>query len=181
LRALQREIQSIGFKASWPRMDTAHLTLRFLGDTDSGRIPGLTRAMAEAASGIAPFRLHAGGVGVFPSVKTARILWAGVKGETDRLADLHRGLGVSLLREGIQPEPGRFVPHLTLARLKGPADPSRILDMVGQYRDLRSESVLCEFMGLFASRLDRSGAVHTCLDQARFTGGVSDCPGASRS
>ncbi|MFH1156129.1 MAG: RNA 2',3'-cyclic phosphodiesterase [Pseudomonadota bacterium] len=170
LKALQRDIMSIGFKASWSRMDAVHLTLAFMGDIDPDQVPVLIRALGLAAEGSEGFSLHAGGVGVFPSVKNARVIWAGVKGETDRLAGLHARLWTCLAQEGFPGESGRFAPHLTLARLKGYSDPKVMVAMIQKFQDFRSEVFACESVCLFKSDLLGSGAVHTCLFRAPLKG-----------
>ena len=67
-----------------------HLTLRFIGDTSKKEVQDIIRAVEATAAVCALFTLSAGGVGVFPGLKKARVIWSGV-----RLMNL-RGFSVSL-------------------------------------------------------------------------------------
>jgi 2'-5' RNA ligase len=182
LKKLQRDIRSYGFTASWSSMDQVHLTLSFLGDLDGDRVPCLVRALEKAGEGCDGFTLLAGGVGVFPSPGRARVIWAGIKGEVQALAGLHGRLRDCLAREGFAPEAGRFVPHLTLARLKAQADPETVLGMIRDCQERRSETFACRSLGLWASERKSSGAVHTCLSRVPFgekSGPVTPAAGPS--
>ena len=183
LKTLQRDMVSEKFKVSWPRPETLHLTLRFLGDISPGVIGDVEQAMSSAARDVEPFALHLGGVGVFPSVKGARVAWAGVRGATDALARLRNALEQELSARGYPGERGRFVPHVTLARFKGFVDPRTVTAMVQKYRDHRSDTFVCQEMGLFKSDLLSSGARHTCLATIGLAGrpGGPGSPGDSGS
>jgi 2'-5' RNA ligase len=102
--------------ARWMDSTQYHLTLRFIGDIDTG----LAREIAHGLDGLQarPFRILLKGVGLFGGNKPHSI-YAGVEenGELRRLHDLHERLCQVL---GLPAEPRRFVPHVTLARLKEP-------------------------------------------------------------
>ncbi|HEY7827833.1 MAG TPA: 2'-5' RNA ligase family protein, partial [Candidatus Limnocylindrales bacterium] len=62
----------------WIRMDGLHLTLRFLGPTDPGRLPEAEAAVRAAVPGSAPFEVGLAGAGVFPNPARPRVLWLGI-------------------------------------------------------------------------------------------------------
>ena len=112
--------------------------------------------------------LSAGGVGVFPSVKKARVVYAGIKGETDRLAALHKTLDADLAGQGFKKEERRFAPHLTLARIKTKSNPSSLVHLIRTFQDRQSEGFTTSSMSLFKSDLTPRGAIHTELFTSRF-------------
>ncbi len=68
-----------------------------------------------------PIRLVARGVGAFPSVSRAQVVWAGISGtELPRLVALQGDLSDRLRQAGVPVEDRRFRPHLTLARVQRP-------------------------------------------------------------
>src|SRR5688500_14986168 len=98
----------------WTDRANWHLTLAFLGPTDSGHIAPIEDAMEKVASTHGPMRLRTRGLGAFPSPGRARVLWYGIEDPAGELAalarDLHAELGVEVA--------GPYRPHLTLARVR---------------------------------------------------------------
>ena len=93
-----------------------HLTLAFLGQTDSRRVPQLADALADAVSGLESFSVRTGGLGVFPSRRAACVLWYGVDDGSGQLREAAR---IVRARLGLD-DTDRFRPHLTLARARDP-------------------------------------------------------------
>lgn len=92
-----------------------HLTLLFLGEVAEEEVAGLLRLGRRLARAIPPFTARLRGTGYFPNEGSPRVWFAKVEGE-----------GFSPLAEGLRagakdPDPKPFVPHITLARKKGPA------------------------------------------------------------
>ena len=103
----------------WVRLDGLHITLRFLGPTDEGRIAALNEAVAGAASGTAPFAIRISGADAFPPVGRPRTLWLDIADGADRLAALAGRLDAELHAAGWDADRRPFRAHLTLARADG--------------------------------------------------------------
>jgi 2'-5' RNA ligase len=97
----------------WTDPDGWHVTLAFLGATDSLAVPGLVAALHEVAAGTSPFRVPTGGVGTFPRPGAAQAIWYGVSDPDRRLRDLASRVQAAVLPPG---PPARFRAHVTLAR-----------------------------------------------------------------
>jgi len=99
--------------------DQAHVTLKFLGDTDPDRLPELTDELAAAVeeSGVDPFEATFGGLGAFPSTDYIRVVWLGVPEGGERLTRLHEAIEERTVAMGFDPEEHDFTPHVTLARM----------------------------------------------------------------
>ncbi|EMA22483.1 RNA 2',3'-cyclic phosphodiesterase [Haloarcula argentinensis] len=99
----------------------AHVTLKFLGDTDSDRIDDVVAALETAVedSGVDPFEAEFGGLGVFPSLSYISVVWIGVHdGQGDaELTALHEAIEDRTVAMGFDPEDHRFTPHATIARM----------------------------------------------------------------
>lgn len=107
----------------WVDPYAIHLTLKFLGNIGSDMVGRITTVLEEAVRGIPPFRLEAGGLGAFPSLKRVQVVWVGVAGEVGRLSQLQQRLESGLAPLGFMAETRPFTPHLTLARLRDRATP----------------------------------------------------------
>jgi RNA 2',3'-cyclic 3'-phosphodiesterase len=102
--------------ARWLDPENHHLTIRFIGDIETG----VAREIAHGLEALrfAPFRLRLKGVGLFGGNKP-HSLYAGVEDSSDirRLHDQHERLCQTL---GLPAEHRKFLPHVTLARLHNP-------------------------------------------------------------
>jgi 2'-5' RNA ligase len=115
---LRRDFPDV--RASWPRPESLHVTLKFVGEVGAARVEALSRAAGAAAEEFARFELSVEEAGTFPPRGAARVLWLGVKDPSGRLARLQRRLEEECEAAGFPREPRAFKPHLTLARLRTP-------------------------------------------------------------
>ena len=117
---IQSRFKSLGLHASWVKPGNIHLTLKFLGDTDPDRVPGIQIKITEALASFSPFRLSLEQAGVFPDARRPRVLWLGLKDEEGTLQTLQSGIEKALESAGFPADPRPFSAHLTLARIKSP-------------------------------------------------------------
>ncbi len=109
-----------GDAVRWVDLRGAHLTLKFIGGWPAGDAPRLGDAIAAATAGCTPFELRLSSPGVFPERGAPRVLWVGVDGAVDRLAQLRDTVESALAAAGCKPERQPFRPHLTIARIPDP-------------------------------------------------------------
>jgi 2'-5' RNA ligase len=120
---LQAPIDGLEPLHDWVRanaVDRIHLTLHFLGHIPVADVEALTPALGEVVARHSRIELSARGVGAFPNLGRAQVLWAGIGSpELARLTALQADLGSALRAAGLAVE-DRFHPHLTLARVRRP-------------------------------------------------------------
>ena len=126
LKDLQRRLRQSGLKASWVRSENIHLTLKFLGDIAPENVEAISGAIKVVADRHAPFALSVAGLGVFPRVKKARVLWAGLSGGVAGLIELQQDLDAALSICGFERQIKPFRGHLTLARFRQRVDPGKL-------------------------------------------------------
>ncbi len=107
-------------KISWERAEKLHLTLKFLGELESERVEALQRAAARAAESAVKFTLTLEEAGAFPAGGNPRVLWLGLREETNHLAALRERLEAECARENFPREARPFHPHITIARIRVP-------------------------------------------------------------
>jgi len=146
-----------------------HLTIRFIGETATEDVEKIIRAMKETAIVCAPFTLSAGGLGVFPGIKKARVIWAGVKGQTDHLEKVQILLEKHLDQRGVKGPGTPFSPHFSLGRFKEKMERRALANMIQNFQQCASDPFQINQMVLFKSYLSHSGAVHTPLFEVEFT------------
>jgi RNA 2',3'-cyclic 3'-phosphodiesterase len=101
--------------ADWTHGDDLHLTLRFIGEVDSGTADDLDAALG--AIDAPPVEIAVRGAGRFATRNRARVLYAAVP-HTASLDHLHAKVERAVVAAGLNPETRRFTPHITLARLR---------------------------------------------------------------
>lgn len=115
-----RPLRPLGPNVNWMRRSTFHLTLRFLGDVAPDRVDALVDAVSPWVRRFPPPTITLSGGGAFPNAHQPRVLWLGVHGGLEPLAD---AIDRAVLRLGFPPDEKRFVPHLTVGRVReGRAD-----------------------------------------------------------
>jgi 2'-5' RNA ligase len=119
LNLVQESLQRKGLtdEVRWVKADGMHLTLKFLGNVPADSMNEISLAVAQASQGIAPFRITLTGLGCFPSTSRPNVLWIGVEGDTEALAELQANVEASLAPLGYPPEKRQYTPHLTLGRV----------------------------------------------------------------
>ncbi|MDT4897888.1 MAG: 2,3-cyclic 3-phosphodiesterase [Acidobacteriota bacterium] len=113
-------------RASWPRTDNLHLTLKFLGEIAQTRVEALSNAASLAARSVQPFDLTIEGAGTFPPRGLPRVLWLGINDPSGSLARLQSSLEEECASAGFAREERPFHPHLTLARIRAPQGARRL-------------------------------------------------------
>lgn len=141
--------------AHWQTREQLHLTLRFIGEVD-----GRDAAAADDALSLieAPkFSLALKGVGEFGG-KTPHALWAGVR-DKEPVAFLQRKIETALQRAGLPAEQRKFVPHVTLARLRG-SPRGRVVDFLADHALYASAPFDVEGFILYSSVLTPNGSLY---------------------
>jgi len=158
----------------WVDPESIHLTLKFLGNIAAGTIPELTKAISEAARGIAPLRLELGELGVFPNLRALRVVWVGLGGEIATLSVIQENIESALTPLGFPPERRAFSPHLTLGRVRERASPEerrRLGEAVASLKIDTKLSFTVDSLSLMRSRLTREGAFYSRLSSVALQRG----------
>lgn len=148
----------------WADPSGIHLTLQFLGETGEALVPPLREALAAIPA--APLSLALAALAGFPSMGQPRIVWAGVGGDTARLAQLHAAVIVATAPLGFTPEERPFRAHLTLGRARQDARPDQLRALGQALARAEPPAPLTWDAGpphLFQSTLTPRGAVYTRL------------------
>lgn len=133
--------------ARWVPTENLHLTLRFIGEVDESAADDAAAALDEIRA--RPFRLTLGGIGEFGHGEKMRALWIGAEREP-ALVHLRDKVESALVRLGQPPEGRKFVPHVTLARLRqAPAD--RLAAFIQANQLLRVGPIAVERFVLYSS------------------------------
>ncbi len=157
----QEQLKRSGVEAGWTRPEGIHLTLKFLGEVEESRIPGIMDVLTRAVRGSGTFRIEIAGAGAFPNQKNARVVWLGITGGRDKLATLQAAVEDAMAGMGMERDDREFAPHLTLGRIKYIRSRDAWLAALNEMKDIRLPGFEVGHISLMKSELKPSGAVYT--------------------
>ena len=149
----------------WVRAETLHVTLRFLGRTARGQVPGLLQHVTSQLAAVPPFLLELGALKAFPSPRNARVVALDLEPEAPVL-NLARAVDAGVVAAGFAPEPRRFRGHVTLGRAQstGRTREGRIPSLEGLEPRSTAPFSVREVV-LFESTLSAQGSIYTALQR----------------
>ena len=146
--------------AKWVDPGNFHATLRFIGEISEDRAADADDALSRLRA--RRFTLQIAGTGVFGD--RPRSLWAGIE-RSPELVGLRDKIEQALIRVGLPPEPRKFSPHVTLARLRDPPL-DKLRDYLTTHARFRADPLAVEAFSLIASFQTKAGSVYE--DQADY-------------
>lgn len=138
-----------------------HITLKFLGDTEHTVCDRLVSALE---SSLRPQRVECviKGLGCFPGISNPSVIWAGMEYDRMLMDRLFQFAENAALAAGFPPEQRKFIPHLTLARVRREqAVPSILKDYIKSSRETVYSRCVIDKVILFESVLKKNGPEYT--------------------
>ncbi|RLE59825.1 MAG: RNA 2',3'-cyclic phosphodiesterase [Thermoprotei archaeon] len=160
VRRLQEDLARYGLKAKFVEPENLHITLKFIGEIPPVKVEALKRKLQQVE--YPRFSIEFQGVGGFPSLSRARVLWIGVSKGSEKLIEISEIVEKSLLKAGIPKSSKSFHPHLTIARVKAPLN-QRLKKMLEEYRDVVFGHMNVEKFFLMRSVLTSRGPIYSEL------------------
>lgn len=110
---IQEKLKRTGVRGYWRRNENLHLTLKFLGETSPSQVNEISSRIEHVGNMYQPFEVNITGLGVFPNIKSPRILWLGV--ESPLLLKIQSEIETNLRTLGFSSEARGYQPHITIA------------------------------------------------------------------
>jgi 2'-5' RNA ligase len=170
IAAVQEDLRRAAPDVKWVKPESFHITMEFLGDTDSRLVDDIREALKRVCAEVEPFDVEFAGVGAFPNARRPRVVWAGVKAGTQELAKLAGKVADALLPLGFQKEDKPFRAHITIGRVKD----ERKVSMLTPALENTETGALGRFqaasIALMQSDLRREGPIYSVLAEVPFGG-----------
>lgn len=155
----------------WMNDDQLHLTLRFVGELDNGHANEVADALTLVPG--VPFDLRLKGIGHFPPKGDPRVIWTGIERQPELIA-LKRRIDRALQQAGIERDPKRYTPHVTLARLRHPPTQAGLATYLMRHSLFQSPSFPVSGFKLYSSWLDGVGADYQVEASYEMVPGVEE-------
>lgn len=169
LSGVQKDFEKCSPDIKWVKPGNIHLTLKFLGDIEDEIAENITSIMRKICSRFPPFILTIQGVGMFPNVRSPRVLWIGLDGN-DVLSALQREVEDGLEPLGFKSEKRKFTPHLTLGRFRSSIGKDCLRKVMEGQANNRFGTISVLSVALMRSDLHPGGARYTKISEAFLSG-----------
>ena len=177
-RALESTIASLRTALTsdamrWVRVESIHVTLKFLGSVAPERVGAIEAALRETTAVVSPFEMGPRGIGSFGGSGGLRVVWVGIEGETEQLASLTERVEAAMEPLGFARERRPFAAHLTLARVREDAsldERSRVYALLAHLAPPALPSFRVDHVSLMQSTLSRGGATYNSLSTYALAG-----------
>ena len=163
--------RALPYGVRWVSPSGIHLTLKFLGATDSRIVPRVMDAIADNFAEASPPLLSLSVLGTFPGGRNPRVIWAGVSGGAEGLEDLHHRAEQAVSGLGWSEDGRPFRPHLTLGRVRDRVNARQrqaMSDAVARARLPAIRSWRPDTVRLYRSELTPRGALYSSLGEVQI-------------
>lgn len=103
-------------------------------------------------------------MGAFGSSHSPKVIWFGVE-HPEKINELHQQIMRHIRGIGYFTDPGNFVPHITLARVKKCDDKQWFWKSLEEHQNKLIQPVSVDKIVLYESILQRKGAIHKVIEE----------------
>lgn len=135
LSRLQTKLKTSSAHIKWVKPENIHLTLKFLGEIDEKKIPGISSALSEIARKTGCFSIKLSSLGAFPGINSARVIWIGIEKGEENVKEIYKAMEENLKKEGFPEEKREFSSHITLGRSKSARNRSSLIKILNSLKD----------------------------------------------
>lgn len=119
LKTVQQTLKSIIPEIKLTENPELHLTIVFVGEQPDILVEKFKSVIKNAVTGIGPFKIIPAYIDGFPNIHHPYTLWAGVKGDIDKLFVLQERIKDGFVNLGLYIDERRYIPHIALGKIIG--------------------------------------------------------------
>jgi 2'-5' RNA ligase len=164
LSEAQEKLVKTGADLKLVNPENIHITMRFLDNIQPAMVDRIHGEMEKLA--FTSFEVEIRGVGAFPTLKYARVVWAGIQKGSDELRDIFDQLEPRLRTLGLKPDAKGFSPHITIARVRTGRNKDELARCVKELADYEFGVLKAECLKLKKSVLAPKGPIYSTLKEA---------------
>ncbi|MFN7065563.1 MAG: RNA 2',3'-cyclic phosphodiesterase [Aquificaceae bacterium] len=157
--------QSEGFiRGKWVEPQNFHMTFQFIGEIGNEKLVDLLKILQETTQDLKPVKVRYKGLGVFPNLDRARVLWIGISDGHRQLIDLAKSIVRANRYIGIRDEGKPFYPHVTVCRIRE-FDKRDLKEFIRNYESTSFGEDLVDRIALVKSALTSVGPIYTVIEE----------------
>lgn len=163
------KLQSMGFQGNWTKPENLHLTLFFLGEVEERVVDRLAQVLNRRLMGFPSFSTTLSSIGFFKFRQTPRVLFLRFE-PTKSFQKMYLEMKSELDKNKFRyDDQGNFVPHVTLARVKGyPQNWEQLLTEIS----VPKVTLVVDGVTIYSSTLTPQGPIYKWVFKMNFEGGM---------
>ncbi len=147
--------------------ENIHVTMRFLGNITPPMVDSVHEAIQKIS--FSQFDVAIQGLGAFPKLQYARVIWAGIKNGAEQLSNVSDQLEPRLGELGFRPDSKGFSPHLTFARVKSGRNKPELIRCIKDAANYEFGIIKAECLRLKRSVLTPRGPIYSTIHEVKAT------------
>ncbi len=169
LGSIQKELKQTGADAKWVEPENIHLTLKFLGSVETEKIKDIARILDKISLENRRLSVSLDQLGVFPSLNSARVVWAGVTGKIEDLKNIAQNLDKELSGLKFEKETREFQAHATIARIRSSRNRAALAQKIKDAnQNFSRQDFSIDNITLFESTLSPHGPTYSIIHQVKL-------------
>ena len=150
----------------WVEPYNLHITIKFLGEIEDKKVPGLLEVLEGRLSHSGTFTLKLKNFGFFPDIRRPRVFWVGVEDKEENLKKLWKEIENIIPKFGVSRDNRSFTPHLTLARIKKPIKIKK--SSLDELKEFESSPFNVDTLVFYKSVLTSKGPIYTKIKEIKL-------------
>ena len=172
IEKIQYELSKIKTKIKLVETSNLHFTLKFFPHIEFEDINKIIRIVDNLH--LEEIEIKYNKIGVFPNYNKISVIWIGIDQEsTNQISNIYNLINNKLKDSDIQKDQ-RFVPHLTIARVKNCEDKKYIQKVIEKYKNIIFGQEKINKIKLKKSILTSNGPIYSNLYVLNMNGGENE-------
>lgn len=149
-------------KIKWVELYNIHITLKFFGETEEGKIDGIKELLTKVSKNHSSFSLNIKDIGIFGSAYNPKVIWLGFD-RSEKLIELANDVLDQVESLGFERGRQNFVPHITIGRIKYLDDKKRFQETINKFKSIEIQQQKVDQFYLIESNLTPKGPEYKIL------------------
>lgn len=160
---IQSKLKRTGIKLV--ELTNIHITLKFLGDIEDSKTSEIIDKLNNV--NCPPFSALLNGIGLFPNIKTPRIIWINAEGD---FSCLHKQIEKLMSNLGFVLDERVFIPHITIARVLSLTDVRKkeLMSIIYLLKIINLGTININHLKLKKSTLTSQGPIYETIHEVRL-------------
>ncbi|HRP01056.1 MAG TPA: RNA 2',3'-cyclic phosphodiesterase [Candidatus Kapabacteria bacterium] len=148
------------FQGKWTEQNNLHFTYKFLGNVEEDRIDELVRYTKRSLTDINSV-IKIAGLGRIPLTTNPQLIFARISNRDKSVMYHFNNIEKSMIKLGFAPEKRKFLPHITLLRIK--KINGEYNELMDKYKDLQFGFMKSYRVNLIESTLTQDGPIYNII------------------
>ncbi len=166
IQEVQQVLERSGADLKSVEAENLHFTVQFLGEISEREVSMVSEVLESLEA--SPFKVSFKGMGYFPSSQRISVIWIGVDKGREELVNLAEEVQTKLEALNFRPDK-KFVPHLTICRVKTGRNKEKLREAADKYLDVDFGGDTVSSVKLKVSQLTPRGPIYSDLSSKILT------------